>query len=128
MNADIYEFRDIIAHGCYDIIQPDVTFSGGLSVGKKIAAMAEAANVVYNPHTWTNGIGLAANLQLMGAIPNCTYCEYPFDPPGWVPEGRDAMLKEPIRVDADGYITIPSRPGLGVEIDMERVLAHGTKL
>jgi len=128
MNADIYEFRDIIARGCYDIIQPDVTFSGGLSVGKKIAAMAEAANVVYNPHTWTNGIGLAANLQLMGAIPNCTYCEYPFDPPGWVPEGRDAMLKEPIRVDADGYITIPSGPGLGVEIDMEKVLAHGTKL
>ncbi len=128
MNADIYEFRDIIARGCYDVIQPDVTLSGGLSVGKKIAAMAEAANIVYNPHTWTNGIGLAANLQLMGAIPNCTYCEYPFDPPGWTPEGRDAMLAEPIRVEADGYITIPAKPGLGVEVDLEKVLAHGTKL
>lgn len=54
-------------------------------------------------------MGLAANLQLMGAIPSCTYCKYPFDPPGWVDEGRDAMPTKPIRMDADGYVRMSRR-------------------
>lgn len=128
MNADIYEFRELIERGCYDILQPDVTLSGGILTVKKIAAMAEAHNMGLNPHTWTNGLGLAANLQVMGAIPNCTYCEYPYEPPGWVPEARDFMLAEPLRVDEDGFINIPSGPGLGVEVDMEKVAACGEKL
>lgn len=57
--------------------------SCGILNGKKIAGMAEAAGLQLNPHTWTNGIGFAANLQLMGAIPNCTHCEFPYEPPGW---------------------------------------------
>jgi len=128
LNDDLDDFRELINRGCYDIIQPDVTFAGGILTGRKIAAMAEAANVVYNPHTWTNGLGLAANLQLMGAIPNCTHCEFPYDPPGWTPEGRDAMLTEPITIDADGYVAVPSSPGLGVEVDWERVRAHGERI
>lgn len=128
LNDDLDDFRELINRGCYDIIQPDVTFAGGILAGRKIAAMAEAAHIIYNPHTWSNGLGLAANLQLMGAIPNCTHCEYPYDPPGWTPEGRDAMLTEPITVDRDGYVAIPSRPGLGVEVDWEKVRAHGEKV
>lgn len=128
LNDDLDDFRELIERGCYDIIQPDVTFAGGILAGRKIAAMAEAAHITYNPHTWTNGLGLAANLQLMGAIPNCTHCEFPYDPPGWTPEGRDAMLAEPITVDSDGYVAVPSRPGLGVEVDWEKVRAHGEKV
>jgi L-alanine-DL-glutamate epimerase-like enolase superfamily enzyme len=128
LNDDLDDFRELIDRGCYDIIQPDVTFAGGILTGRKIAAMAEAANITYNPHTWTNGLGLAANLQLMGAIPNCTHCEYPYDPPGWTPEGRDAMLTEPLRVDADGYIAVPDAPGLGVEVDWEKVRRFGEKI
>jgi L-alanine-DL-glutamate epimerase-like enolase superfamily enzyme len=71
---------------------------------------------------------MAANLQLMGAIPNCTYCEFPYDPPGWVPAGRDAMLAEPINIDGEGYVSVPSRPGLGVEVDWEKVRAHGERI
>jgi D-galactarolactone cycloisomerase len=128
LNDDLDDFRELINRGCYDIIQPDVTFAGGILTCRKIAGMAEAANIVYNPHTWSNGLGLAANLQLMGAIPNCTYCEFPYDPPGWIPEGRDAMLTEPIRIDGDGYVAVPSEPGLGVEVDWEKVRAHGEKI
>ncbi len=128
MNSDIYDFRELINRRCYDIIQPDVTLSCGITNGKKIAGMAEAAGLTLNPHTWTNGIGFAANLHLMGAIPNCTYCEYPIESPGWIPEARDAMLTNPILIDNEGYVAIPSSPGLGVEVDMEKVRAHGEKV
>ncbi len=128
LNDDMDDFRELLSRGCYDIIQPDVTFSGGLSLCKKIASMAEAYNVVYNPHTWTNGLGMAANLQIMGAVPNCTHCEFPYDPPGWVPETRDAMLTEPLVVDGEGYVKIPDGPGLGVAVDWEKVEAHGERI
>lgn len=128
MNSDIFEFRELINRRCYDILQPDVTLSSGILNGKKIAGMAEAAGFLVNPHTWTNGIGFAANLQLMGAIPNCSHCEFPYDPPGWVPEARDAMLSEPFDIDDEGYVRLPEKPGLGIEVDMSRVRSEGEKL
>ncbi|MFW6113635.1 MAG: mandelate racemase/muconate lactonizing enzyme family protein, partial [Actinomycetota bacterium] len=128
LNDDLDDFREFINRGCYDIIQPDVTFAGGILNCHKVAGMAEAANITYNPHTWTNGLGLAANLQLMGAIPNCTHCEFPYDPPGWVPEARDAMLAESISVDGDGCVAVPSGPGLGVEVDWDKVREYGEKI
>ena len=127
-NVDLHEFRDLINRGCLDIVQPDVTLAGGLLQGKKMAAMAEAANLQFSPHTWTNGMGLAANLQLMAAVPNCPICEYPIEPPGWIPEDRDFMLTQPILPDSRGYLTPPKGPGLGVELDMDRILACGVKL
>jgi L-alanine-DL-glutamate epimerase-like enolase superfamily enzyme len=128
MNADIYDFRELINRRCYDVLQPDVTLSCGILNGKKVAGMAEAAGLTVNPHTWTNGIGLAANLHLMGAIPNCTYCEYPYEPPGWVPEARDGMLTETFEIDDEGYVAVPQGPGLGIELDMEKVVAHSERL
>ncbi len=128
MNTDVFDYRDMIAKRCYDIIQPDVSLSCGITNGKKIAGMAEAAGMMFNPHTWTNGLGLVANLHLMGAVPNCSYCEFPYEPPGWVPEARDAMLTEPIRIDSKGYVSLPDGPGLGVEIDMEKVKAYGQRV
>lgn len=127
-NTDLYEFRDIIAHGSLDILQPDVTLAGGILMGKKIAGMAEASNLQFSPHTWTNGVGLAANLQLMGSCMNCPYCEFPLEPPGWVPEARDFMLKNPFGIDKEGFIHLPEGPGLGIELDMEKITAHGEKL
>lgn len=128
MNPDIYDFRELINRRCYDIIQPDVTLSCGILNGKKIAGMAEAAGLQMSPHTWTNGIGFAANLQLMGAIPNCSYCEYPYEPPGWVPEARDGMLSKVFGIDDEGYVRLPEEPGLGIEVDMEKIRANGEKI
>jgi L-alanine-DL-glutamate epimerase-like enolase superfamily enzyme len=125
MNQDLHEFREFLVRDALDVLQPDVSLSGGLLMGKKIAGMAEAFGKSIAPHTWTNGLGLAANLQLMGACPNCDWAEFPYEPPGWDLKARDFFLAEPITPDADGYITIPSRPGLGVEID-EDALQHYT--
>lgn len=127
-NADLHEFRDIINKGCLDIVQPDVTLACGLLMGKKIAGMAEAANLQFSPHTWTNGLGFAANLQLMAAVPNCPICEFPIEPPAWVPEDRDFMLTQPFLPDKNGFIKVPQGPGLGVELNMDAIRACGEKL
>jgi len=127
-NTDLHEFRDLLAKGCLDIVQPDVTLAGGILLGKKMAGMSEAYNVEFSPHTWTNGLGFAANLQLMGATPNCPYCEFPFEEPAWIPEYRDFMLTEPIGIDEHGCVDVPSGPGLGVEMDLEAIEKCSEKL
>jgi D-galactarolactone cycloisomerase len=128
MLSDLHGFRDHLVAGGLDVIQPDVVFSGGILTSRKIAGMAEAHDVAFAPHTWTNGLGLAANMQVMAAVPNGGWCEYPYDAPGWVPEARDAMLAEPIRIDPDGWITMPDKPGLGIALDWERIEKHGVAL
>lgn len=115
----IYRFRELLENRCFDIILPDVALSGGILEVKKIAALAEAHHVTCNPHIWGTAISIAANLQIAGAIPNCSYAEFPHDPPGFPSEARDFILKEPIKVDEAGYVDIPSKPGLGVEINEE---------
>jgi len=127
-NVDLYEFRDLITRGCLDVVQPDVTLSTGILNAKKVAGLAEAYNLEFSPHTWTNGLGLVANLQLMASCPNCPYCEFPYEPPSWVPPARDFMLTEPITIDKDGFVKVPSSPGLGVELDFEKIEKFGEKV
>lgn len=128
MLADLHPFREHLVRGGLDIVQPDTILSGGILISRKIAALAEAFGVGYAPHTWTNGVGLAANLQSVCAAANGTWCEFPYEPGSWEPSGRDAMLTEPIGINADGTISLPDAPGLGVEIDWERVETQGTKI
>jgi len=128
MLSDLHGFRDLIGHRSVDILQPDATLSGGILMSRKVASMAEAAGLRFNPHTWTNGIGLRVNMQVMGAVANSDWCEFPYDPPGWIPEARDAMLAEPIRIDPDGFVTLPETPGLGIELDEDRLKAQAEEV
>ncbi len=59
---------------------------------------------------------LLANLHVSAAVSTAPFVEYPYDPPAWTPERRDFMLAEPVRVDSEGFVTVPDRPGLGAEI------------
>ncbi len=128
MLSDLGPFELMMKSGAYDYVQPDTTFCGGISIARKVAAIAEAAGVGFAPHTWTNGIGLAANMHVLAGAPNGSMLEYPWNPPGWVPAARDAMLTEPIEVGPDGKVTLPDKPGLGIELDFDAILAHGEKL
>ena len=119
LNAQIHEYRDMLKHNCFDIYQVDSVLSGGILQSRKIAAMIEAENKIYTPHTWTHGMGLAAALHLGGAVTHCPWIEYCYDPPNWEYEVRDVMLTEPLKVDNEGYIAVPQKPGLGVEINRE---------
>ena len=64
------EFGVLLEKGCFDWYQPDATFTGGIAETWQIAQRVAAAGCKYSPHTWTNGIGFAVNLQLFGALPS----------------------------------------------------------
>lgn len=111
-----------------DVVQPDLVFTGGISGAWSLARESIQRGLRFSPHTWSHGLGLAANLHLAVAADNANWLEFPFDPPGWVPKARDSMLTEPILPGSNGLLEIPDRPGLGVELDEEKLKAHGTPL
>jgi L-alanine-DL-glutamate epimerase-like enolase superfamily enzyme len=113
---------------CLDILQPDASIFGGISVCRKVAVVAEANGLAIAPHTWTTGIGLLANMQVTASSPNCGWCEFPYEPPGWTVEARDGILAENITVDSDGYVRMPDRPGLGVVVDEDLLKRYGRRI
>lgn len=121
-NHGLHEFRTLIEHGCYDILQPDAVLSEGVAQMRKVAALAEAAGLVVAPHTWSNGIGLLTNLHFVLTVPNTSFFEFPNEPgSGFTIETRDQMLAEPVRPDSEGFLHLPERPGLGFELDEDRI-------
>lgn len=126
--GDIWPIRELIERRAVDIIQPDAMFTGGITGAVQIARMAQIAGLGFAPHTWSgNGIGLIANLHVLGAT-HGAFLEYPYDPPSFVVETRDAMLAEPLGIEPDGTVLLPKGPGLGIQLDFERIQAHGTAI
>ena len=95
---------------CY--VRPDVCALGGITPAKKVAAMAEANYVGIVPHNPLGPVSTAACLQLDASIPNFTIQEFPSF---YLQGGEAAMLKEPLEVE-HGYIKVPNRPGIGIEL------------
>ncbi|GAA4428145.1 mandelate racemase/muconate lactonizing enzyme family protein [Georgenia halophila] len=103
----------------YDVYQSDVVLAAGMHRSRQLAELARMRNRSFTPHTWSNGIGLLANLHVAAGVGAGPYLEYPYDPPGWTPERRDFMLAEPLRIDGDGCLPVPQAPGLGIVLDPE---------
>jgi D-arabinonate dehydratase len=110
-------FRELIARGAVDIVQPDLAWSGGFSECRRIAAFAQAHHRMVAPHAFAGAVLLAASLHFIAAIPNGLVLEFDQNPNGL----RDELLKEPIRIDKDGMIRLQERPGLGIELDPKAV-------
>ena len=124
-NHGLHEFKLLIDRGCLDILQPDALLSEGIFQLRKVAGMAEAASIEIVPHTWGNGMGMLANLHLAAASPNCTWLEFPHDPPsGFTAASRDQMLRETLLTDAEGMLAVPDRPGFGFILDEDRINRH----
>ena len=119
MNRELYEFRDLIHDRCLDVLQPDATLVGGLTGLRSVARMASDAGVAFTPHTWGNGIGVLANAHLAAGAGDGSYLEFPFDPPEWGLERRDFVLERPFDVDADGWVMLEDKPGLGCVLNEE---------
>ena len=118
-----FEFREVFERQAADILNPDVCNVGGILELKEIAAMAEPYFVVISPHNFNSTtVGLAATIQVSAAIPNFLITEYFVN----LEElGRD-IAKTPFEVK-DGYIQIPDTPGLGIDLDEERLAAYPYK-
>jgi D-galactarolactone cycloisomerase len=127
LNGGWHEFRTMLEKGSLDIYQPDATFGGGISDACRVMQACREQGLKFAPHTWSNGIGLIINLHVYAAGGREHPLEYPFEPPGWVPEVRDGLLAEPIRADADGTIAVPVAPGLGIELDEGKLKRYGEK-
>lgn len=117
LNRSFADYREYVAHGSLDVLQPDVVVAGGILQCKKVAALCDQHNLAFSPHTWGNGIGLLANLHLAAGTGICPYLELPYDPPRFTPAHRDFMLKSPVDIDAEGYINLPDEPGMGIELN-----------
>lgn len=112
-------YRQLFALRAADYIQPDVSHAGGIMELKKIAAAAEACYIPFAPHNPSGPVANAATLQLAACCPNFCILEIMYSDVSW----RSAVTNEQLDYQ-DGYITIPSRPGLGIEIDEAACLAH----
>ena len=118
------ELLDALEAGALDVLQPDVVLAVGMLRTRTIAELALLRHRWFTPHTWTNGLGLLANLHVVAGVGGGPYVEFPYDPPGWTEERRDFFLTEPVRIDAEGYLTVPAVPGLGAEIDHDAVARY----
>ena len=109
-----YGFRDLLVSKAVNIIQPNVSRAGGLSECKKIATMASAFNIPYAPHTGaSSSVCIVASLHLAACIQNFLIFEYMY-PPNPL---KDELLLKPAFKLKDGYITVPTKPGLGIELN-----------
>ncbi len=109
-------FLPWIERQAVDIIQPDVTKVGGLSEARRIGWMAYDHHVQLVPHGWNTAVGLAADLQLVAALPVATYVEY-ITPSPYIED----ILITPFKLDQDGMLAIPTAPGLGIELNDDAV-------
>jgi galactonate dehydratase len=105
-------FREILEKGAASILQPDLCHAGGIMEARLIAGMAEAYYAAVAPHNPLGPISLAAGLQLAASIPNFLCQEQ-------VTLG-EGYLKKPFQVD-QGYVDMPEGPGLGIELDEEKL-------
>ena len=103
-------FREILEKGAATILQPDLCHAGGITEVRLIAGMAEAYYAAIAPHNPLGPISLAAGLQMAGCIPNFLCQEQVSLGEGYV--------KTPFVVK-EGYVDLPTGPGLGIEIDEE---------
>jgi L-alanine-DL-glutamate epimerase-like enolase superfamily enzyme len=121
MTRSLSEFRDLIAGRCLDVVQPDAALVGGITGLRRVALMAQEHNLIFTPHTWTNGMGVTANAHLCGGLADAPFIEFPYDPPEWSLERRDFPMVSPLAVDASGWIDLGLEPGMGYQLDEERL-------
>lgn len=126
-NKGISTFRRMLENGVYDVLQPDCNMSEGIFQLRKIAGIAESYNKWFEPHTWGNGLLLAASLHVAASAPNCRYLEYPYDPPTFPLESYYGMLKNKIEINDDGMVKLPEKPGIGVELDKDALRKYSVE-
>lgn len=107
-------FLPWIEQGALDIVQPDATKCGGLTEARRIAWCALDHNIHFVSHGWNTAVGVAADLQLAAALPVARFVEY-LTPAPYIEE----IITQPFRLDADGLLTIPDAPGLGIELNRD---------
>lgn len=116
-----FEFNRLIEEGSVQILQPDLSKTGGITEVLRIAAMASAEKLPIHPHTLASGINMASSIHLLAAIENPGYFEADVAKENLF---RDQLTNRPDRLDENGCVRPGEAPGLGVEVDEAFLLAH----
>lgn len=117
------DFRHVFEKRAADIINPDISNTGGILELKEIAAMAEPHFVIVSPHGWNSTtVSLAASIQVSACIPNFLIMEYPTS---LVPLAEDIAVS-PFRPQ-NGYIKLPTAPGLGMDLKEDMLAKYAYK-
>lgn len=117
-----FQMNTWLRNGALDIYQPDLCSAGGFTECKKMAAIAQAYNTAVSPHAWGSGVGLAAALQFVASLPPVPLSATPseafleFDQSSH--PFRGDLINNSIVME-DGYILVPDKPGIGVEVNRE---------
>lgn len=119
---NLKQFKDLFEMRAADYIQPDVSHAGGIMELKKIAAMADTYYIPFAPHNPSGPVACAASLQLAACTTNFSILEIMYSDVPW----RKDVTNESLHYE-DGFIDIPDKPGLGIEINEEECLKHPYK-
>jgi galactonate dehydratase len=123
-----WDFKDVLASGAVDIIQPDPSHCGGITETRKIAAMAEAYDIAVALHCPLGPIALAANLQIDAGAYNAIIQEQSLGI--HYNKSNDLMdyVKDPsVFAYENGMVAIPDGPGLGIDVNEEYVIERATE-
>lgn len=117
-----FEFLDLADRGKIDVLQPDIGRVGGFTEAVRVAKIAKDRGRLIVPHCWKSGIGIAASAHLAAAVDHCPYIEF-------LPiELAESALRRELLVDdlavVDGIITLPRKPGLGIELNRDALARY----
>lgn len=115
----VHDFQKLFEEGACAIAQPDLGSCGGITACKQIAALAEAHYVLLAPHVWGGPVITAAALQIDANVPNFLIQESIYKSRHFF----DELVTEPF-VWEDGDLLVPDRPGIGIELDEEKLEKH----
>lgn len=118
--SSTHQFAELLAHDAVHILQPEIQNLGGLLNTKKVCAMADAHYGVVAPHNAQGPVSTAMCLQIAACTPNF-FIQEVFDE--FNVEWEEQLVDQPARV-VDGYLEIPDRPGLGIDLRLEECRRH----
>ncbi len=120
--ATRWEFEDLMDRGKVGVVQPDVGRVGGITEARHVCAMAAERNLTVVPHCWKTGVSISATAHLAFATPGIAFIEY-LPPQLCVEKLRRELAVEDL-IFENGEIRVPTKPGLGVEINWDAVKAY----
>ena len=114
----LWGFRDLIIQGKVAMIQPDICRCCGFTEGRKIAALASAHGISIAPHYGASAaVSIAASLHYAASLSNLFIVEQMFTENAL----REGILKEPVLRCVEGKMAVPTGPGLGIELDFDKI-------
>jgi len=119
--ANRFQLLEYLKRGGLDVAQPDVCRAGGITELKRMVVLTDAFGVACTPHVSIgSAVHFAASLHVAAATPNLVPMEY------WVGQNPlgDAILKRPVLQVVDGHVAVPAGPGLGIDIDEEKLARY----